>query len=409
MPSSPPGPSRSSDQAGGTSGASVAAALSDPELHRALAALIRRKIAAPDAEDVLQATLADALAAAHVPDDATELRRWVFGVARNKIADYYRAGRREIPHEPPDLEATADGLPDSPEPHSARDLLRWAKGSLPETDGAQQTFDWMLREGQGEKLETIAAEEKLPAPQVRKRVSRLRQHLKRKWVLELAAVAALGLAALVAHRMLRRTPAGLELGPDRTAQTPESDRTNDLRRAAELRRNGLDACAARDYRRCLEQLDQAATLDALGDATDDIRRARESAHESNQPESLPAGEVPNAAPTTAPSPAKGSPSEGSLQSLDRAQQLGRNGAPGLTKQRPPQAPQSTPKTSAKPPAANDSIPSRKAASPPDGPSQAPSSSLDVTQAAPSAGKLEKIETIETPRTTTKPAGLVPKK
>jgi hypothetical protein len=61
----------------------------------------------------------------------------------------------------------------------------------------------MLREGEGEKLESIAESEQIPAPRVRKRVSRLRRHLRAQWKKEVALLAALGVVVLLivlAHR-----------------------------------------------------------------------------------------------------------------------------------------------------------------------------------------------------------------
>jgi hypothetical protein len=58
----------------------------------------------------------------------------------------------------------------------------------------------MLREGDGEKLEHIARDAKLPATRVRKRVSRLRKFLRERWAAELMLVGLLlllgGLGAL---------------------------------------------------------------------------------------------------------------------------------------------------------------------------------------------------------------------
>jgi DNA-directed RNA polymerase specialized sigma24 family protein len=176
--------------------------LADPSLLASLGAHIRTRVPASDADDVLQSVIADALAAESAPDEDGALRRWVFGVARNKIADFYRRTRREQP---------SDAVGDEPAPSSggranAGDLLRWAEGELPPGSDALRTFEWMLREGAGEKLEAIAASEKLPAPRVRKRVSRMREHFRARWAAYLAALAAAGLALLFVWYMFWRKP-----------------------------------------------------------------------------------------------------------------------------------------------------------------------------------------------------------
>jgi len=177
------------------------AALADPALLSALGAHIRTRVPASEADDVLQSVIADALAAETAPDEEGALRRWVFGVARNKIVDFYRRTRREQP---------ADAVDEPAAPSSGRgaaaDLMRWAEGELPPGSDAKRTFEWMLREGEGEKLESIAASEKLPAPRVRKRVSRMREHFRARWAAYLAALAAAGLAAILVWYMFRRKP-----------------------------------------------------------------------------------------------------------------------------------------------------------------------------------------------------------
>ena len=175
--------------------------LADPALLSSLGAHIRARVPASDADDVLQSVLADALAAEGAPDDGDALRRWLFGVARNKIADFYRRARREQP---------TDAIDDGPAPSSgnagANDLLRWAEGELPPGSEAKRTLEWMMREGEGEKLEAIAASEKLPAPRVRKRVSRMREHFRARWAAYVAALAAAGLAVFIVVYILRRKP-----------------------------------------------------------------------------------------------------------------------------------------------------------------------------------------------------------
>jgi len=166
--------------------------VADPALRREVEAAVRRRVRGDEAEDVVQATLADVLSAAVVPEAPEEFRRFVFGVARNKVFDHFRRQKRQ-----------AEGLGDNdaiaPEPPlSARDILRWAEGELP--DSESQTLEWMLREGDGEKLEHIARDAKLPATRVRKRVSRLRKFLRERWAAELMLIGLLlllgGLGAL---------------------------------------------------------------------------------------------------------------------------------------------------------------------------------------------------------------------
>lgn len=162
--------------------------VADPALRREVEAAVRRRVRGDDAEDVVQATLADVLQAARVPEEPEEFRRFVFGVARNKVFDHFRRQKRYVSGES-EAEAAA------PEPPlSARDILRWAEGELPDSE-SQSTLEWMLREGDGEKLENIARDAQLPAPRVRKRVSRLRKLLRERWAAELALIGVLLVAA----------------------------------------------------------------------------------------------------------------------------------------------------------------------------------------------------------------------
>jgi RNA polymerase sigma factor (sigma-70 family) len=154
------------------------ARLVDPVLRRAVESAVRRRVRGDDADDVVQATYTDVLAARQLPEDEQEFRRFVFGVARNKVFDHFRRQRRS----PEEL--SEDDAEGGEQPLSARDILRWAEGELPDSE-AQDTLQWMLREGDGEKLEHIARDARVPAPRVRKRVSRLRKFLRERWAAEL--------------------------------------------------------------------------------------------------------------------------------------------------------------------------------------------------------------------------------
>jgi RNA polymerase sigma factor (sigma-70 family) len=182
----------------------LASKLADPKLAASLSHFVRARVPEADAEDIVQATIADALDAEQHPEQDEEIVRWVHGICRHKVVDWFRRARREIPR---DLESSEEGpvaAAAESAPQSAMDLLRWAKKELPAGEEHAKTLEWMLREGEGEKLETIAAEANLPAPRVRQRVSRLRRYYKARWAAQAAAVAALLLVTIAIVLALRR-------------------------------------------------------------------------------------------------------------------------------------------------------------------------------------------------------------
>ena len=177
--------------------------LSDPALTAALSHFVRARVPEPAVEDIVQSTLTEALDADEHPDHDEEIVRWVYGICRHKVVDWFRRARREVPR---DLESPEEGPVAAAEsaPQTAHDLLRWAQKELPEGEENAKTLEWMLREGEGEKLESIAAEANVPAPRVRQRVSRLRRYYKMRWAAEAAALAALLLIALAIALALRQ-------------------------------------------------------------------------------------------------------------------------------------------------------------------------------------------------------------
>jgi DNA-directed RNA polymerase specialized sigma24 family protein len=166
--------------------AMTASGLADPRLHSDLARAVRRRLAPTDVDDVVQSTLAEALRAPSLPEAYEELRRFVFAIARQKVAAYYR--RREL--EQRNAQRVAEEPPMAP---PSNDLLHWAARAIPQEGHADETLEWMLRESEGETLAEIASSAQVPPTLVRKRVSRLRQHLRSAWSKEAAAMALLGL------------------------------------------------------------------------------------------------------------------------------------------------------------------------------------------------------------------------
>ena len=181
----------------------LVAKLADPTLTAALSHFVRARVPAPEVEDIVQSTITEALDAEQHPDEEEDIVRWVHGICRHKVIDWFRRARREVPR---DLESGEEAPVAAAEsaPQSAMDLLRWAKKELPAGEENEKTLEWMLREGEGEKLETIAAEANVPAPRVRQRVSRLRRYYKARWAAQTAALAALLLIALAIALSLRR-------------------------------------------------------------------------------------------------------------------------------------------------------------------------------------------------------------
>jgi RNA polymerase sigma factor (sigma-70 family) len=269
------------------------ARLADPGLRRDVEAAVKRRVRGDDAADVVQAALADVLSAARVPEDAEEFRRFVFAVTRNKVFDHFRRRVREVPEEEAVEPAAAEA------PLSARDILRWAEEKLPDSE-ALRTLEWMLREGDGEKLEQIAREANVPAPRVRQRVSRLRRFLREHWAAELM-LGTLGLALLVSgaafyYRHLHQTE---EIAKHDPVLLPEPPQSPEMQ-GRELRRAALLRCEKSDAAQCLALLDRARALDPSGDRAAEVVNARSTAAARLAPMPVPVP-VPSATPIAPPS------------------------------------------------------------------------------------------------------------
>lgn len=274
-------------------------ALGDPALRSSLVEFVRRRVPASDVEDVVQTVLCDALAAPNPPREPGALKPWLIGVARHKIADWSRRAHRELTVDPGDI-------PEPPPPLEARGMVRWAERQAGENAGDRKTLGWMAREGEGEKLAAIAADEKLPATHVRQRVSRMRRWMKERWAAELAAVAMIATLALAAWWLLRRRvepPVAHDLPEPLPTIAPEPiapEPVAPLDRARSLRADALRACEQRAWRACLDGLDQARALDPAGDEDPAVRAARAGAEEALRvpvPDVKPAPDLKKDAPT----------------------------------------------------------------------------------------------------------------
>lgn len=155
-------------------------------LRERLMAYALQRLTRADAEDVVQQALCEGLASSRLPETTKERTAWLMAIMKNKIADTFRERRHSPLAEAPAME----GLRTTPAGQwEAREVLRdiVAKAHPDE----QRTLSWLAKEHAGDALETIAAEERLEAPTLRKRVSRLRQVLRARYLLPAAAVLAL--------------------------------------------------------------------------------------------------------------------------------------------------------------------------------------------------------------------------
>ena len=263
----------------------TAARLANPALRAALSKYARRRLPPGEVEDLVQNTLICALASSGAPSDDGEFQRWVHGIARHKIADSYRR-RGRLPTLVSDPDAgTSDFGPET------RELAEWIESELPASEGADTTLRWLLRESDGESLDEIARDARLPAPRVRQRVSRLRRHFHSRWL----ALGATGFALLLA--------AGFVLRAERKSTPAPSivrESASPLERARRLRKYALEKCAEAAYSDCVVALDQAQTLDPLGDEASAVRDARKAAASSASgaptPPESPRGAEPKSEP-----------------------------------------------------------------------------------------------------------------
>jgi DNA-directed RNA polymerase specialized sigma24 family protein len=173
--------------------------LARADLRDAVTRLVLARVPSADVDDVVQTTFCAALSSERVPEDRVRRARWVVGIARHKIADYYRrVGRLEL-----------DGFVDplGPQPaHEERDLLTALVDETQSDERARQTLDWIVREHCGERFADIARAENESATVVRKRVSRLRRALRERWLPVMAALSVCAGALCVAVAIGRAWP-----------------------------------------------------------------------------------------------------------------------------------------------------------------------------------------------------------
>lgn len=276
-------------------------------LRAALLAVVRRRVPEHEAEDLVQEVFAEALVAPTRPEEPEALVRFLHGIARHKVADLHRA-RARARGRAPEQDVDVDRLPAAPAGETdadARALLAWAERQVGASAEARATLALLVREGDGEKLEHLAEELAIPAPRLRKRVSRLRAELRARWLA--AAAAALVVAGALALWFARRAPTPRPLAIEPEAPVVEGRRRRAL---------ALEQCPDLAPRACLDALDGARALDPAGDDVPDVRAARARAARALAPSPSPSPSssvapspppAPSSSASPAPTPAPSSP------------------------------------------------------------------------------------------------------
>ena len=309
--------------------------VAEPAVRAALKRFFARRAPESDVEDLVQGTLAAVLTASNAPPVRSEWNRWVYGIARHKLADNFRERPREVPLDE-DHDAPAEAAP-----HSVRDLLEWAKRELPPGEHAETTLEALLEEADGATFEELARERNMPPTRLRQRATRLRSHLTERWAM--AGLAVIAVIAVVTGLLLsRRAPVAPIVTeeprlptPDPSMESPVPPTPREL--AGELRRKGLESCGAEAFEECVQRLDEAKALDPDGESLPEVVAARRRAAAHAKPSHVAPKPTATAAPTPAPSAAPSRPvrprkGESSIDSVGVSEPtgLGSLGSSGLS-------------------------------------------------------------------------------
>ncbi|WP_394839434.1 sigma-70 family RNA polymerase sigma factor [Pendulispora rubella] len=161
-----------------------------------LRGVVRRRVPAADVDDVVQATLCDAMGAGRIPERRDDLRRWLVGIARHKATDHIRRICREAALEADDVSAPAP-------PTDVIILLKNAIADAAQQPAMRSTMELALREADGESYAELARSGAATEVALRQRVSRFRRSMAVRW---LAAAAVVGLLAMHAAWSCRHRP-----------------------------------------------------------------------------------------------------------------------------------------------------------------------------------------------------------
>jgi DNA-directed RNA polymerase specialized sigma24 family protein len=244
--------------------------------HRgALLDFFARKGAGGDAEDLVQEVLIRVSESQNFPADEIQQVMYAFGIARNRIKDWYETTQHRRQLET--LVARTADVPvaEAVDAFDDRELLGKLADGLSENE--IPTWNWLARVLLGEKLRPIAREAGVDYDVAYKRVMTLHRRLKRQAIARAGLTILVGLFATVSVMRPRAPIAHKEQPVSTPSVVPPA--TPEVIEARRLREEAFRKCdpAEGDYRGCLLDLDRAKELDPAGDEDARVGMARNSA------------------------------------------------------------------------------------------------------------------------------------
>jgi DNA-directed RNA polymerase specialized sigma24 family protein len=240
----------------------VDAFIASPALRKAMLKVVRGRVRAADAEDVVQVALWAVKRAKRLPTGEKARLQYALAIARNKAITWYRRKEvdRPVEHSFDDargVTANDGGIQRAID----ADHLRKIAATVPPKH--RSTFEclgrWLLL---GESLADMAREMGVEYDTLRKRVLALHQRVLKTG----HAIAGLWVVLFFIVASLRGATPGHDAAKPNPANQPE--------RAHELREHGFEQCMRNDWSSCESDLDAARDLDPDGEDDPKVQAAR---------------------------------------------------------------------------------------------------------------------------------------
>jgi RNA polymerase sigma factor (sigma-70 family) len=266
--------------------------LSDPEVHAAVARVVRKLVRRDDVDDIVQSALASAMAAASYPAERDAFVAWLVARGRSRAIDHLRKKTRHervVEGAPEgDVDALQTEAPGAASgTHDILEAARFTRKRLAEQAAnprAATSVRWLSMHLRGVPYDEIGELERVPVLTVRQAVARLKKRLHAAWITAAAALLLyFGARALLERRqdveLAHPTPPPPSAVPSEApsappAPSPAARWQTPLEVARSLRLDGTRECAEAKWAECWRDLYRAHEIDPAGEdkATSELRR-----------------------------------------------------------------------------------------------------------------------------------------